>query len=176
MVEQQVQPNSVTFLSLLPACSHSGLVREGCNIYHSMKWDFGIEPALDHHTCIVDLFGCSALLAASRVYGSKKFGEYAAQRLLELEPDNAGCYTLLSNVKASVGRWNEVEELRKVISERGLKKEPRRSCIEVTEGIHGFVSSDKSHPEAEEIYKALGRLSRVTGVWVRCLKQFQNGI
>ena len=85
------------------------------------------------------------------MYGSKKFGEYAAQRLLELEPDNAGCYTLLSNVKASVGRWNEVEELRKVISERGLKKKPRRSCIEVTEGIHGFVSSNKSHPEAEEI-------------------------
>uniref|UniRef100_A0A151UG03 Uncharacterized protein n=1 Tax=Cajanus cajan TaxID=3821 RepID=A0A151UG03_CAJCA len=183
MIEQRVNPNSVTFLSLLSACSHSGLVREGCNIYHSMKWDFGIEPALDHHTCIVDLFGrCgmlkealatilkmitlpdsriwSALLAASRVYGNKFFGEYAAQRLLELEPDNVGYYTLLSNVKACVGKWNEVEELRRVMSERDLKKKPGWSCIEVNGVIHGFVSSDKSHPETEEISKALSRLAQ----------------
>lgn len=185
MTEQRVQPNSVTFLSLLSACSHSGLVTEGCNIYHSMKWVFGIEPGLDHHTCIVDLFGrrgmlkealaiilkmvilpdsriWSALLSASRVYGNKKFGEYAAQRLLELEPHNAGYYTLLSNVKASVGRWNEVEELRRVMSERDLKKKPGWSCIEVNRVIHGFVSSDKSHPEVEDIYEALCRLSRMT--------------
>lgn len=63
-----MQPNSVTFLSLLPACSHSGLVREGCNIYHSMKWDFGIEPALDHHTCIVDLFGRRGMLKEALAY------------------------------------------------------------------------------------------------------------
>ncbi|XP_061362792.1 pentatricopeptide repeat-containing protein At1g11290, chloroplastic-like [Gastrolobium bilobum] len=185
MMEQKVQPNTVTFLSLLSACSHSGLVSEGCNIYYSMKWGFGIEPALDHHTCIVDLFGrCGmlkealaiilkmiilpdskiwgALLSASRVYGNKKFGEYAAQRLLELEPDNAGYYTLLSNVKASVGRWNEVEELRRVMSKMDLKKKPGWSCIEVKGVIHGFLSGDISHPEAEEIYEALGRLSRVT--------------
>ncbi|RDX63922.1 Pentatricopeptide repeat-containing protein, partial [Mucuna pruriens] len=185
MIEQRVQPNSVTFLSLLCACSHSGLVSEGCNIYHSMKWIFGIEPALDHQTCIVDLFGrrgmlkealamilkmiilpdgriWSALLAASRVYGNKKIGEYAAQRLLELEPNNAGYYTLLSNVKASAGRWNEVEELRRVMSERDLKKKPGWSCIEVNGIVHGFVSGHKSHPEAEDIYEALGRLSRVT--------------
>ncbi|XP_027364305.1 pentatricopeptide repeat-containing protein At5g16860-like [Abrus precatorius] len=185
MIEKRVQPNSVTFLSLLSACSHSGLVSEGCNIYYSMKWCFGIEPALDHHTCIVDLLGrCGllkealaiilkmiiqpdsriwgALLAASRIYGNKKFGEYAALRLLELEPNNAGYYTLLSNVKASVGRWNEVEELRRVMSERDLKKKPGWSCIEVKEVIQGFVSGDISHPKAKEIYEALGRLSRVT--------------
>ncbi|TKY53292.1 Pentatricopeptide repeat-containing protein [Spatholobus suberectus] len=62
MIEQKVQPNSVTFLSLLSACSHSGLVSEGCNIYHSMKWGFRIEPSLDHHTCIVDLFGRRGML------------------------------------------------------------------------------------------------------------------
>lgn len=63
-----MQPNSVTFLSLLPACSHSGLVREGCYICHSMKWDFGIEPALDHHTCIVDLFGRRGMLKEALAY------------------------------------------------------------------------------------------------------------
>lgn len=184
MIEQRVKPNSITFLSLLSACSHSGLVSEGCNIYYSMKWCFGIEPALDHHTCIVDLFGrCGmlkealaiilkltilpdsriwgALLASSRVYGNKKIGEYTAQKLLELEPDNAGYYTLLSNVKASVGRWNEVEELRRAMNEKDLKKKPGWSCIEVNGVIQGFVSRDISHPEADEIYEALGRLSSV---------------
>ena len=185
MMEQRVQPNSVTFLSLLSACSHSGLVSEGCNIYYSMRWGFGIEPGLDHHTCIVDLLGrCGmlkealaiilkmiilpdsriwgALLAASRVYRNKRFGEYAAERLLELEPDNAGYYTLLSNTKASVGRWNEVEELRSVMIEKDLKKKPGWSCIEVNGVIQGFLSGDISHPESEEIYEALGRLSRAT--------------
>ncbi|XP_058728246.1 pentatricopeptide repeat-containing protein At4g35130, chloroplastic-like [Vicia villosa] len=185
MIEQRVQPNSITFLSLLSACSHSGLVSEGCRIYHTMKWGYGIEPGLDHHTCIVDLFGrCGmlkealvvilkmkilpdsriwgALLAASRVYGNKMIGEYAAQRILELESDNAGYYTLLSNVKASVGRWNEVEELRRVMSEKKLKKKPGWSCIEVKGVIQGFVSGDISHSEADEICKMLCRLSRAT--------------
>ncbi|MED6215746.1 hypothetical protein PIB30_000751 [Stylosanthes scabra] len=148
-----------------------------------MKWGFGIEPGLDHHTCIVDLLGrrgmldealaiilkmivlpdsriWGALLSASRVYGNRRFGEYAAERLLELEPHNAGYYTLLSNIKASVGRWNEVEELRRVMNEKDLKKKPGWSCIEIKGVIHGFVSGDISHTDSEQVYEALGRLSR----------------
>ncbi|RYR26189.1 hypothetical protein Ahy_B02g060366 [Arachis hypogaea] len=173
-MNEQVQPNPVTFLSLLSACSHSGLVTEGCNIFYSMKWGFGIEPGLDHHTCMVDLLGRNgmlnealaiilkmivlpdsriwgALLSASRVYGNRRFGEYAAERLLELEPHNAGYYTLLSNIKASVGSWNEVEELRRMMSEKDLKKKPGWSCIEVNGVIQGFVSGDISHTESEEL-------------------------
>ncbi|KAL1368197.1 pentatricopeptide repeat-containing protein At1g11290, chloroplastic-like [Arachis duranensis] len=183
MMQERVQPNHVTFLSLLSACSHSGLVTEGCNIYYSMKWGFGIEPNLDHHTCMVDLLGRNgmlnealaiilkmivlpdsriwgALLSASRVYGNRRFGEYAAERLLELEPHNAGYYTLLSNIKASVGSWNEVEEMRRMMSEKDLKKKPGWSCIEVNGVIQGFVSGDISHTESEEVYETLGRLSR----------------
>ncbi|XP_054801558.1 pentatricopeptide repeat-containing protein At4g19191, mitochondrial-like [Prosopis cineraria] len=185
MIEQRVRPNSVTFLSLLSACSHSGLVREGCKIYGSMKWDFGIEPALDHHTCFVDLLGrhgllkealsiilkmiilpdsriWGALLAASRVYGNEKVGEYAAQKLLELEPDNAGYYTLLSNVKASAGRWDEVEGLRRVMSEKNLKRKPGWSCIEVKGVMQGFISGDISHPKTEDIYETLNSLATAT--------------
>ncbi|MED6126065.1 hypothetical protein PIB30_074796 [Stylosanthes scabra] len=141
MMQERVQPNSVTFLSLLSACSHSGLVTEGCNIYYSMKWGFGIEPGqrgmLDEALAIIlkmivlpDSRIWGAFLSASRVYGNRRFGEYAAERLLELEPHNAGYYTLLSNIKASVGRWNEVEELRRVMNEMDLKKKPGWSCIE----------------------------------------------
>ncbi|XP_028808711.1 pentatricopeptide repeat-containing protein At4g19191, mitochondrial-like [Neltuma alba] len=185
MIEQRVQPNSVTFVSLLSACSHSGLVSEGCKIYCTMKWDFGIEPALDHQTCFVDLLGrhgllkealsiilkmivlpdsriWGALLASSRVYGNQKVGEYAAERLLELEPDNAGYYTLLSNVKASAGRWDEVEELRTAMTEKNLKKKPGWSCIEVNGVMQGFTSGDISHPEAEYIYETLNCLAIAT--------------
>lgn len=183
MLESEVQPNSVTFLSLLSACSHSGLVREGCEVFHSMKWGFRIEPDLNHYTCMVDLLGRSgklkealtvilklvtcpdsriwgALLAASRVHEDKKLGEYAAEKLLELEPDNVGYYTLWSNIEASVERWGEVEEVRRVMHERDLKKKPGWSCIEVKGMIHGFVSGDTSHHQVEEICKVVGCLNR----------------
>ena len=183
MIESGVEPNSVTFLSLLSACSHSGLVREGCDAFHSMKWRFGIEPNLNHNTCMADLLGRSgklkealtliikmvvspdsriwgALLAASRVHGDKKVGEYAAEKLMELEPDNVGYYTIWSNIEASVGRWGEVEEVRREMHERDLKKKPGWSCIEVKGVIHGFVSGDTSHDHVEEISKAVECLNR----------------
>lgn len=185
MVEEGIQPNSVTFLSVLFACSHSGLLSELCEVISSMKMRYGIEPDLDHFTCVVDLLGRSgklkealavivkmvafpdsriwgALLASCKVYGGSRIGEYAAQRLLELEPDNVGYYTILSNIHASVQRWADVEELRRVMSEKDLKKKPGWSCIEVKGEIHGFVSGDRSHQQMGDIYELLGCLSRKT--------------
>ncbi|KAL6987236.1 hypothetical protein U1Q18_012987 [Sarracenia purpurea var. burkii] len=181
--EEEMEPNSVTFLSLLSACSHSGLLNEGCGIFYSMKWCFGIEPDLNHYTCIVDLLGRSgkikegltiilkltafpdgriwgALLAAARVHGNQQIGEYAAQRLLELEPNNAGYYTLLSNVQAIVERWDKVEEVRRCMKDNDLIKKPGWSCIEAKGSIHGFVSGDSSHPQMVEIYEMVDILSR----------------
>ncbi|GFY96160.1 hypothetical protein Acr_11g0004660 [Actinidia rufa] len=124
--------NIITWSAMM---SLSGLT-EGCGVCSSMKWRFGIKHDLNHYTCIVDLLARSgklnealaiilkvvafpdgriwgALLAASRAHGNPKILEYAAQRLLELEPDNAGYYTLLSNVQELVERWNGVEEVRR---------------------------------------------------------------
>lgn len=166
MVHEGIKPNSITSLSLLSACSHSGLVSEGCEVFHSMKWEFNIRPALDHYTCLVDLLGRSgnlkealaiimrmvpypdsgiwgALLAASREYGDKRVGEFAGERLLKLEADNVGYYTLLSNVKASRQEWAEVEELRRGMNSKYLKKKPGWSCVEQKGRIHGFVSGGK---------------------------------
>ncbi|PSS15706.1 Pentatricopeptide repeat-containing protein [Actinidia chinensis var. chinensis] len=183
MVAEGVEPNGVTFLSLLSACSHSGLLMEGCGVFFSMKWRFGNEPDLNDYTCIVDLLGRSgklkealaiilklvafpdgriwgALLAASRVHGNQKFAEYAAQRLLELEHDNAGYYTLISNVQALVERWDDVEEVRRRMKDDNLTKKPGWSCIEAKGSIHGFVSGDRSHPRMVEIYETVEVLSR----------------
>ncbi|KAM1135830.1 hypothetical protein ACFX13_034750 [Malus domestica] len=133
MIREGIRPNSATFIILLSACSHSGLVTEGCDAFCSMKWKFGIEPDLDHYTSIVDLLGRfgklkEALADVEFTVSDRDVGEYAAQRLLELEPNNARYYTLLSNTQASVGQWNEVEVTRRVMSEKDLKKMPGWSC------------------------------------------------
>ncbi|XP_015583544.1 pentatricopeptide repeat-containing protein At4g33990 [Ricinus communis] len=182
MLVERVLPNRVTFLSLLSACSHSGLIRQGCELFLSMKWVFGMEPDLDHYTCMVDLLGrCGkikealamiirmvvvadsriwgALVASCRVHGDKKVGEFAAQRLLEMESDNVGYYTLLSNIQAMVGKWDEVEQVRKVIHEKDLRKTPGWSCIVGKGRNYCFISGDRTHKQAEEIYDVLRHLS-----------------
>ncbi|KAF3442487.1 hypothetical protein FNV43_RR16403 [Rhamnella rubrinervis] len=184
MIGEGITPNGVTFLSLLSACSHSGLVSEGCEIFSSMKWKFGIESELDHYTCMVDLLGrygklkealvivtkmialpdsriWGALFSASRVHNHREVGEYAAKKLLELEVEDMGYYTLMSNAQASVGQWGEVEEIRRVMRNKELKKKPGWSCTEYKGRIHGFVSGDRSHFQAQEIYEVLGCLSRM---------------
>ncbi|XP_038883286.1 pentatricopeptide repeat-containing protein At4g35130, chloroplastic-like [Benincasa hispida] len=184
MMSEEVAPNSVTFLSLLSACSHSGLVSEGCEIFYSMRSSFDIKPDLEHYTCFVDLLSRStrvreafaiilrmtnlrdgriwgALMGACRVYGDNKIANYAAHRLLELEPDNVGYYTLLSNAQASVGQWHEVEKLRSVVYEKDLVKKPGWSFIELNGTIHGFVSGDRSHNKTNEIYDLLVYINRI---------------
>ncbi|CAK7342724.1 unnamed protein product [Dovyalis caffra] len=183
MLEERIKPNSVTFLSLLSGCSHSGLVSKGCEVFFSMKWRFGIEPELDHYNCMVDLLGRSGrlkealaiiikmevfadnriwgtLLAASRMHADEKVGNFAAQRAMELEPDDVGYCTLLSNVQASTGKWSEVEELRRDMHEKDVKKAPGWSYIEEKGRNYYFVSGDKSHKKVEEIYEVLGQLGR----------------
>lgn len=186
MLEEGAEPNEVTFLSLLAACSHSGLVTEGCKYFSMMGWRFHVKPTLDHYTCLVDLLARSgrlkhalaviikmvlhpdgriwgAILAASRVFGDIKFGEFAAQRLLELENDNAGYYTLLSNVQASRGNWSQVELVRQEMNEKDLKKKPGWSCLMSRGKMHGFVSGDRTHSESEKIYELLRHLGRNIG-------------
>ncbi|CAN6686552.1 unnamed protein product [Malus baccata var. baccata] len=102
MIREGIRPNSVTFISLLSACSHSGLVTEGFGVLFFQDVEFTVSD--------------------------RDVGEYAAQRLLELEPDNARYHTLLSNTQASVGQWDEVEVTRRVMSEMDLKKMPGWSC------------------------------------------------
>ncbi|CAL1385784.1 unnamed protein product [Linum trigynum] len=186
--ETSVTPNSITILSLLSSCSHSGLVREGCKLFVALKHEYGIQPSLDHYTCLVDLlgrsgnlkeamsmilkmeFGCAdgriwgALLAAARTHGDRRVAEYAAGKVLEMEPDGVGYYTLLSNVRAGGGEWIEAEEVRRGVREKMLRKEPGWSFLEGRIGMenenhHRFVSGDRSHVRIEEICEVLRHLS-----------------
>lgn len=152
MVRSGVEPNEVTFTSVLHGCSHSGLVDEGLSLFRFMVKDHKVGPRPYHYTCIIDLLGRSgrleeayelittmptapnhtvwgALLAACVVHEKVELGEVAAKWLFELEPENTGNYILMGNIYAAAGRWEEAENVRNMINQIGLRKSPAHSFI-----------------------------------------------
>eukprot|EP01018_Ginkgo_biloba_P029873 Gb_06985 [translate_table: standard] len=181
MVEAGMKPDHITFIAILSACSHAGLVDEGCHYFDSMSRDHCITPTADHYACVIDLLGRAghlhmaeefiknmpfepdaivwgAFLGACRIHGNMKLGKLAAECLIKLEPQNAASYVLLSNIYAAAGRWDDVTNVRKLMKDKGAKKNPGCSWIEVKNTVHQFVVDDRSHPKTEEIYSTLERL------------------
>ncbi|KAF8692238.1 hypothetical protein HU200_039843 [Digitaria exilis] len=175
MQENGYKPNDVTYVVLLSACSHSGLIDEGLKIFESMVQDRSVAVRDEHYTSLIDLCSragrlddakrlirslkikpasgsvWSALLGGCNAHGNVSIGNLAARSLLEAEPDNAGTYTLLSNIYASAGKWKEAAQIRSEMNNRGLKKQPGCSWIEVANKVHVFVARDRSHSESELI-------------------------
>eukprot|EP01018_Ginkgo_biloba_P004838 Gb_17076 [translate_table: standard] len=183
MQQTGLKPNHITFVAILSACSHAGLATEGWHYFNCMSQDYNITPTMDHYACIVDLFGRAgsldeahnfiqdmplepdahvwgALLGACRIHCNIELGELVAERLFDLEPQNAGNYVLLSNIYAAAGRWDGVAKMRRTMKDRGVKKSPGCSWIEVKNTIHIFLVGDRSHPQLEEIYAMLESLAK----------------
>ncbi|OVA15734.1 Pentatricopeptide repeat [Macleaya cordata] len=183
MQRSGVKPNSVTFIGVLSACRHGGLIEEGLKLFKLMRGTYKIEPTIQHYGCLVDLLGRSGflkeaktvidnmgmgpgpviwgtLLAACRNHGDIEIGEIAAKRLVELTPDYGGGYVLLSNLYARSGRWEDFGRTRRVIGNRGLAKVSGLSWIEVDGEIHEFLVGDNFHPRSGEIYRLLDGLER----------------
>ncbi|EOY03390.1 Tetratricopeptide repeat (TPR)-like superfamily protein, putative [Theobroma cacao] len=175
------RPNNVTFLSILSACSHAGLVLEGIEIFSMMVNDYGLGPTSEHYGIVVDLLGRTGeldramdiinrmpvpvephvwgtLLAACRIHHNVEIGELAAKNLLCLDSNHAGYYILLSNIYAVDGKWGNVAKIRTLIKEKELKKMFAQSMVEIRNEVHSFVADDKFHPECERIYELLGKL------------------
>ncbi|KAK9140961.1 hypothetical protein Scep_010642 [Stephania cephalantha] len=160
MEENGYKPNSITFISLLSSCSHSGLIDEGCRYFNMMITQFKIQPSLEHWTCIIDMFGragrleeayllikneigfgsgglydCAAiwasLLSACRTNMNVDIGELASQHLLKLAPHNCGHYSLLSNLYAFGKRWDDAANMRRVFEDGRLMKKPGLSLVKV---------------------------------------------
>ncbi|KAH8930887.1 hypothetical protein BDL97_20G005200 [Sphagnum fallax] len=182
MCEEGVQPDDTTFVCLLSACSHSGLVDEGLRFYSSMSTVYMISANLQHYTCMVDLLGRAgrlheaenmvlampykpqvaawrALLGACRIHGNVEMGERVAKQVLELEPENAAGYVLLSNLYTATGNRDLRENIERERKERSVKKHPGRTWIEVDNEVHTFVVDDQHHPQMIEIHAELKRLS-----------------
>eukprot|EP01018_Ginkgo_biloba_P037964 Gb_20910 [translate_table: standard] len=183
MQQAGLKPDQFTFIAVLSACSHVGLVDEGRHYFDSMSQDYGIAPRVEHYTCMVDLLGRAGcldeaegfvhrmpfeppaliwrtLLGACRIHGNMELGKHAAEHILLLEPKDAAAYVLLSNIYAAVGCWADVANLRKLMKDRQVEKEPGCSWIQIKNKVHAFVVSDRSHPQTEEIYSKLAELTR----------------
>nr|XP_010940974.1 pentatricopeptide repeat-containing protein At4g22760 [Elaeis guineensis] len=153
MLDAKITPNAVTFVGLLTAYGHAGLVEEGRRCFASMWSKHKIPPSADHYAVMVDLLGRSgrleeayqlirkmpmrphvgvwgALLLACRLHGDVELGELAAKNCFELEPEASGYYVLLANIYAEAGKWDKAKRLRKVMVEKGLTKIPGFSWVQ----------------------------------------------
>ncbi|XP_057430291.1 pentatricopeptide repeat-containing protein At3g49710 [Lotus japonicus] len=183
MMQEDIVPNNITFISVLSACAHTGKVEEGQKYFNMMKEKFGIEPEAKHFSCMVDLLGragkleeaeriietmpfdpgsieWAALLGACRKHGNVELAVKAANKFLQLEPHNAVPYVMLSNMYASAGRWEESATVKRLMRERGVKKKPGCSWIEIDNKVHVFVAEDSSHPMIKEIHEYMGEMLR----------------
>ncbi|CAN1285229.1 Pentatricopeptide repeat-containing protein At4g13650 [Linum perenne] len=175
-------PNHVTFVGVLTACSHVGLVNEGLCYFESMSKEYGLVPKPEHYACVVDLLSRAGLLSRAKkfveempikpdamvwrtllsacvVHKDVELGEVAAQHLLDLEPEDSATYVLLSNMYAVSRKWNYRDRTRQMMKNRRVKKEPGRSWIEVKNKSHAFFVGDRLHPLADKIYEYLDKLN-----------------
>ncbi len=166
MKTEGFKPDRITFVNVLSACNHAGLVDEGHQHFSSMDQDYKVMPTLDHFCCMVDLLGrtgClqeaedfiqrmpfepdasiwSPLLGACHRYGKVEVVEHVADWTLKLDSQDAAVYVLLSNMYAAAGMWENVEKVRYLMKDRGVKKGGGCSWIRTENKSHEFVAEDR---------------------------------
>ncbi|KAF2313592.1 hypothetical protein GH714_012318 [Hevea brasiliensis] len=180
---REAKPDDLTFMAVLSACSHSGLVDEGRHYFHNLESEYDVTPKIEHYACMVDLLGragcleeaeilikkmpmplnevvLGSLLGSCNVHGKLQLGEQILQELSQLDPQNTGYHILLSNMYALAGKQDKAISLRQVLKSKGFKKVPGRSSIHVDGQVHQFISGDKLHPQMLEIYLTLDDMIR----------------
>ncbi|KAG8489965.1 hypothetical protein CXB51_016035 [Gossypium anomalum] len=183
MLRASIKPDEITYIGVLCACSHAGLVNEGRKFFATMTAEHGVEPNVAHYGCMVDLLGraghlqeaCEviknmpmkpntiiwgALLSACRVHKDVGIAKMAAKNILELDPKNGAVYVLLCNIYAYCKKWDSLHELRESMMHRGIRKTPGCSLIEMNGVVQEFVAGDQSHPRSKEIYSKLDNMTR----------------
>ncbi|XP_009759868.1 pentatricopeptide repeat-containing protein At3g22150, chloroplastic [Nicotiana sylvestris] len=183
--ENGLKPDAVTFVAILSACSYTGLVDEGLQIFELMDEEYGIQPSAEHYACVVDMLGrvgrldeahnfakqlgeegnvlgiWGSLLAACRVHRNFELGKIVSSKLIELEGSDriSGYHVLLSNIYAEEGNWQSVDNVRRGMRKMGLSKEVGCSWIGTSGYPSCFVSRDRKHPQSDMIYDMLGHLT-----------------
>lgn len=183
MIHNGIMPDEITFLGVLSACCHGGLVAEGRKYFSEMSSKFNISPKVKHYSCMVDLLGRAghleeaeqliksmpmaadaavwgALFFACRVHGNVLIGERTALKLLEIDPHDSGIYVLLASMYREAKMWKEARSARKIMEERGVEKTPGCSSVEINGIVYEFVARDASHPLSEWIYECLVSLTK----------------
>ncbi|KAL7601419.1 hypothetical protein Lser_V15G24058 [Lactuca serriola] len=183
-------PDEITFTSVLSVCRHCGLVKEGLGIFVDMIRKYGVKPSMEHFSCVASLLSkcgndevfqfvecmrfepdshiLGSLLESCRGTGTDDTGtetdidsvKYLMENLMKIDPGNSGNYVAVSNAYAGKGMWNEVSELRNLMREKGIKKSPGCSWIQIGKEVHVFVANDRSHSRTDEIYSTLALLRK----------------
>ncbi|PWA91557.1 pentatricopeptide repeat-containing protein [Artemisia annua] len=183
MRSEGLAPDDVTMVVVISACSHVGLVDEGCEFFYSMRERYGLDPKVEHYGCLVDLLGRAgrvneameilqtmpmkpnavlwrSLLGATRNHGNLEIAEIALDHLIELEPETSGNYVLLSNIYAHMSKWEGVKRVRRLMKDHGIDKVPGTSVLELGGVFHEFLTADKTHPQSHEIYLKIDEINR----------------
>ncbi|MCI15024.1 pentatricopeptide repeat-containing protein, partial [Trifolium medium] len=191
MLSCGMKPDRIAFLGVLSACSHCGLVTKGLHYFKLMTNVYHIVPDSEHYTCLVDLLGryglineafeilksmpieaksdtLGAFIGSCKLHSNMELAKLAAEKLFIIEPEKSVNYAVMSNIYASQKHWSDVERVRKTMEEKHDTKVPGCSWIEIGNQVHSFVSDDKSHSNALEMYVTLNML-------LRPMKE-QNGI
>ncbi|GMH18945.1 hypothetical protein Nepgr_020786 [Nepenthes gracilis] len=180
MKQARCKPDDITFIGVLSACSHGGLIQEGWEHFNSMAEIYHIEPKLEHYGCLIDLLGRSgqldeagklirkildgkidkndlivplygALLSSCRIHGNVDMGEQIAKQIVKIQSSDSSIETLIANIYASADRWDDVKKVRTKMKLLGMKKLPGCSSIEIDGFVHEFLAGDPSHPLMLEI-------------------------
>ncbi|XP_015875769.3 pentatricopeptide repeat-containing protein At4g21065-like [Ziziphus jujuba] len=181
MIKEGTKPNKISFLMVLTACNHAGLLEEGCKYFSLMEEVYGFNPSVEHLTCMVDLYGRAGRLNETKEFIDKngishlssvwksflsscwlhkniEMGKWVSDKLLQLEPSDAGSYVLLSNICSTEQRWDEAAKVRSLMQQRRINKPPGQSWIELKNQVHTFVMGDRTHPQIMQIYSYLDEL------------------
>lgn len=183
MIKNLIEPDHVSMVAVLSACSHSGLVAEGQLLFRTMQTLYGITPNLEHYACMVDLFGRAGLLmkaknvifqmpckptadmwatlvGACRIHRNTDIGEWAAEKLMETKPQNPGYYVLISNMYAAAGCWGKLAKVRTVMRDSGVRKDPGCAWVDLGDGFTPFLVEDTSSGESVGLYLLLGGMTK----------------
>lgn len=177
----RMSPDEYSFLAILTSFCNSRLVSEIEVWLRRMSVEYGVEPTLEHFTCLIDAMGRAgklkeaerlamsmpfmpdaavwrALLSSSASHGAGDMALTMAKRLLELNQHDDSAYVIVANALSATARWEEVAVVRKMMKERQVKKKSGRSWIEVRGEVHVFLAGDRNHERIEEIYATLKEL------------------
>ncbi|GLU19623.1 hypothetical protein SLE2022_358620 [Rubroshorea leprosula] len=191
MERAKVKPNEITFIAILSACSHVGLVELGRFYFNIMESRYGIQPKVEQYGCMIDLLSRAgylqeaqelvrqmpfeanaaiwgSLLAASNTHHDSELGEIALKHLMKLEHWHSGNYSILSNIYAATGRWKESGMIRKMMRDKGVKKISGWSSIESKNGVQEFIAGDISHPLSDRIREVLCKMNEQLKVAEEC--------
>ncbi|CAO2828675.1 unnamed protein product [Amaranthus hypochondriacus] len=183
MISTGLSPDQISFLNVLTACSHCGLVDQGMRYFNNITELHKMEPRREHYIAMVDIlcrngrFGqaeklmaempfkpdeimLSSILNSCRIHKNHELAKKVAERLFEIEVKDAAAYVNMSNIYAVAGEWDKVVVVKKAMRRQGVRKAPAYSWVEINHKMHIFSANDRAHPRWEDIRRKIESLSK----------------